>query len=142
MKLFTNVSIKSANGKMLFTAMNFGGMAKKLIDQLDCPYSYPYFWTGPSRDKSYPVILQDSTIQISAFCDPHFVDSGYWNCTENYENGVCDLDVNSILYYAVEYEHGYETVLNCPECGCNGRAALLPPYDPNEARSGNHHGHK
>ena len=117
-------------------------MAKKLINQLDCPNSYRYFWTGEVLDESVPPIFKDSTIQISDVCDPDFLDSDNWNCTLSYQEGMCGSDVYTSLYYAVKYEHGYETYWNCPECGCNGTAEELPPYDPNEARSDNHHGHK
>ena len=117
-------------------------MAEKLIDQLDCPNSYRYFWTGEFLDGSVPPIFEDSTIQISDVCDPDFLDSDNWNCTLSYYEGMCGSSVWSHLYYAVKYEHGYETYLNCPECGCIGTANPLRPYDPNEARSDNHHGHK
>ena len=119
-----------------------GRMAEKLIDQLDCPNSYRYFWTGPDLYGPHPPIFEDSTIQISNVCDPNFLDSDNWNCTKNYEEGYCNTSVYTLLYYAVKYEHGYETVWNCPECGCDGTAKPLPPYDPNEARSDNHQGHK
>ena len=106
-------------------------MAEKLISKLDCPNSYPYFWTGPgliSNDTGGPIpsIFKDSTIPVSSACNPDFVDSRSWNCTKNYDEGHCDDNVENLLLNAVKNENGYETILNCPQCGCNTTAEHLP----------------
>ena len=116
-----------------------GRLAEKLIGHLDCPNSYGYYWSDNIwdgyLDNADPPIFGQSTNQISTVCNPDFLDSADWNCTENADGGYCDDDAYGYLYYAVEHDHGYQTVLNCPECGCNGTPRPIPPYDENEARS-------
>ena len=64
------------------------------------------------------------------------MDTDGLNCTEIADYDLCDDTVHEYLYYAVKHDHGYQTVLNCPECGCHDETIIhIPPYDENEARS-------
>ena len=120
------------NGKL-------GRLAEFLIGNLDCQNSYGYYWPANIwygyLDNTDPPIFGQSTNQISTVCDPHFLDSDGYNCTDIDYYNWCDDTAFEYLYYAVKHENGYQTVLNCPECGCDETIKHIPPFDENEARS-------
>ena len=131
---------------------SLGKYARNLLKKLGCSNSNPYFWTGPNLISNgtcgpIPSIFKDSTIQVSSVCNPDFVDSRNWNCTQNYDKGNCNDTSLNLLFNAVKNESGYETILNCPECGCHTTAEPLPIRNDLSignitARIDNYHGRK
>jgi hypothetical protein len=70
--------------------------------------------------------------KIDNLCNAVFMDANGVDCPTYLSNGWCPLDSNQAQFYidaGVEGDHGIETGLNCPQCGCN----MTPPslYDVN-----------
>ena len=60
--------------------------------------------------------------KIYNLCDPDFEDASGKNCTIYDDNDWCEsFDADAFLAEKVQKNGwwGYETGLNCPECGCN-----------------------
>ena len=111
-----NYFFLKVNGKL-------GRIAAFLVGNLDCPNSYPYFWPeniwdGYLGNTDSPIFGQ-STNQMSTVCNPYFLDRVGYNCTEIADLDYCDDTAYENINFAVKHENGYQTVLNCPECGCD-----------------------
>ena len=76
---------------------------------------------------SYQYLSNGAHLKIDNLCDADFEDYNGRNCSVYLENDLCNDSPGFYLDNAVWSNHGYETGLNCPECGCGPNPTSL--YD-------------
>ena len=70
------------------------------------------------------------SLQVSESCNPNFViqkdlDDEKRDCDHYYNVGGCDLKVKKLIKLGNWNTNGfYETMLQCPQCGCGSEGAV------------------
>lgn len=63
------------------------------------------------------------SIQVSGSCNPNFVDNNNWSCEA--VTPFCKLPVSTLIYNGSWNTNGiFETLLQCPQCGCGSEGAI------------------